>query len=168
MKIEFSANIRDMDPIETEYQGYWFRSRLEARWAVFFEEMGLDWSYEVQGFNLSGDRGEKSTCYLPDFYIQNVKTPWEESIAIWLEVKGVMKKKDKETCKALAIESQHPVLLVQGDPADEHITLYRKHTPVQEVKFTACRKGIRVVKSRTSQPSKALVKAQKAARSERF
>ena len=27
-------------PIETHYNGYRFRSRLEARWAVFFEAMG--------------------------------------------------------------------------------------------------------------------------------
>jgi hypothetical protein len=27
-------------PLETLYNGYRFRSRLEARWAVFFEAMG--------------------------------------------------------------------------------------------------------------------------------
>ena len=28
-------------PIETQYHGYRFRSRLEARWAVFFDVMGI-------------------------------------------------------------------------------------------------------------------------------
>ena len=46
----------NLTPIETVYKGYKFRSRLEARWAVFFEEMGLDWSYEVEGFNLPSGR----------------------------------------------------------------------------------------------------------------
>lgn len=50
--------------IETKYKGYRFRSRLEARWAVFFDEMGLDWAYEPQGFDL-GELG----WYLPDFVI---------------------------------------------------------------------------------------------------
>jgi nucleoside 2-deoxyribosyltransferase len=51
-------------PIETFYQGYRFRSRLEARWAVFFDELGLKWSYEVQGFDIGGER------YLPDFVLE--------------------------------------------------------------------------------------------------
>jgi hypothetical protein len=39
-------------PIETHYKGYRFRSRLEARWAVFFDELGLRWEYEREGFDL--------------------------------------------------------------------------------------------------------------------
>lgn len=30
-------------PIETKYKGYRFRSRLEARWAVFFDALGISW-----------------------------------------------------------------------------------------------------------------------------
>ena len=30
--------------IPTEYKGYRFRSRLEARWAVFFDACGADWA----------------------------------------------------------------------------------------------------------------------------
>lgn len=50
--------------IQTEYNGYKFRSRLEARWAVFFDEAGIDYQYEPEGFYLSD--GSK---YLPDFYL---------------------------------------------------------------------------------------------------
>lgn len=53
-----------MKPIETIYKGYRFRSRLEARWAVFFDALGLKWDYEIEGFEL--DDGSK---YLPDFYL---------------------------------------------------------------------------------------------------
>lgn len=49
--------------IETEYKGYRFRSRLEARWAVFFDNFPLDWWYEPEGFIL-----DDGTMYLPDFY----------------------------------------------------------------------------------------------------
>jgi len=47
--------------IETVYKGYRFRSRLEARWAVFFDTLGLAWEYEPEGFDLDG------LWYLPDF-----------------------------------------------------------------------------------------------------
>ena len=51
--------------IETEYDGYRFRSRLEARWAVFFDALGVDYEYEPEGFELpSGKR------YLPDFRVK--------------------------------------------------------------------------------------------------
>ena len=39
-------------PIETVYKGYRFRSRLEARWAVFFDALDIEWYYEPEkGFN---------------------------------------------------------------------------------------------------------------------
>lgn len=49
--------------IETLYKGYRFRSRLEARWAVFFDAVGADWKYEVEGYQLP------SGWYLPDFIV---------------------------------------------------------------------------------------------------
>lgn len=61
--------------IETRYNGYRFRSRLEARWAVFMDTLGVRYEYEVQGFNMNG------LAYLPDFYLPDLNS--------WLEVKGV-------------------------------------------------------------------------------
>jgi hypothetical protein len=52
-------------PIETIYKGYRFRSRLEARWAVFFDALGIEWEYEPEGFEF-----EDGTRYLPDFVIK--------------------------------------------------------------------------------------------------
>lgn len=54
--------------IDTEYKGYSFRSRLEARWAVFFESMGIEWDYENEGFET--DAG----WYLPDFFLPSHRT----------------------------------------------------------------------------------------------
>lgn len=61
-------------PLETRYAGCRFRSRLEARWAVFFNSLEIPWQYEPQGFQI----GEEA--YLPDFYLPQSKT--------WVEVKG--------------------------------------------------------------------------------
>lgn len=52
-------------PLETRYAGYRFRSRIEARWAVFFTRLGIDWHYEPQGFKV----GPAQLPYLPDFYL---------------------------------------------------------------------------------------------------
>lgn len=37
----YSSVSNDIKAIETEYDGHRFRSRLEARWAVFFNAVGL-------------------------------------------------------------------------------------------------------------------------------
>lgn len=66
-----------LKPIETKYKGYRFRSRLEARWAVFFDLLGLQWEYEPEGFVLPSGQP-----YLPDF---RVYTPQGQHI--WYEVK---------------------------------------------------------------------------------
>lgn len=55
-----------MKAIETEYKGILFRSRLEARWAIFFDAFKLNWTYEPDCFVLSN--GQK---YTPDFYISD-------------------------------------------------------------------------------------------------
>lgn len=65
-------------PIETVYVGYRFRSRLEARWAIFFDTLGLRWEYEAEGFDLG--HGYK---YLPDF--------WLPELDCWIEIKPIMR-----------------------------------------------------------------------------
>lgn len=61
-------------PIETVYQGYKFRSRLEARWAVFFDVLGIRYEYEKEGFDLGADG-----WYLPDFWLPDFNR--------WVEIK---------------------------------------------------------------------------------
>lgn len=65
-------------PIETHYAGYRFRSRLEARWAVFFDYLNIPWDYEPQGYLIDGKP------YLPDFLLYP-----NTDRAFWFEVKGV-------------------------------------------------------------------------------
>ncbi len=49
--------------LPTTYEGVQFRSRIEARWAVFFDHLGVRWDYEPEGFALP------SGNYLPDFWL---------------------------------------------------------------------------------------------------
>lgn len=80
-----------MKAIETEYKGYKFRSRLEARWAVFFDACGVKWEYEPEGFDL-GD----GIYYLPDFLLHDVflRSPRYNKTDLYVEVKGQMTAED--------------------------------------------------------------------------
>ena len=94
--------------IETRYKGYRFRSRLEARWAVFFDYLGIEWQYEPEGYDL-GDAGK----YLPDFYLPGVDGGY------WLEVKGDKQAADSNALwkmAALCGVTDKRGLLVYGEP----------------------------------------------------
>jgi len=54
-------------PIATRYGNNFFRSRLEARWGIFFDELGIQFSYELEGYEINA-----SERYLPDFYLPKV------------------------------------------------------------------------------------------------
>lgn len=69
-----------MKAIETVYKGYKFRSRLEARWAVFFDSLGIKYEYEAQGYECEIGSNEHLFRYLPDFYLVDQN--------IFVEVKG--------------------------------------------------------------------------------
>ena len=45
------AGEQDMKAIETVYHGYEFRSRIEARWAVVFDTLDLEWEYEPESYD---------------------------------------------------------------------------------------------------------------------
>lgn len=53
-----------MESLETEYNDILFRSRLEARWAILFDSLNLEWVYEPECYILSNQKK-----YTPDFYI---------------------------------------------------------------------------------------------------
>ncbi len=95
--------------IETHYNGYRFRSRLEARWAVFFDHLGTQYEYEPEGFQLSD-----GTRYLPDFRIQTIKRP------VYIEVKGQHPGQDymQMLCRFSA-EIRNSVAVLIGTPGDE-------------------------------------------------
>ena len=58
----WEEDMKDIKPVETLYAGVRFRSRLEARWAVFFTAAGIPWEYEPERYALSDGR-----WYIPDF-----------------------------------------------------------------------------------------------------
>ena len=102
-----------MKAIETRYSGYRFRSRLEARWAVFFDACNYNWEYEPEGFDLGG-----GVYYLPDFKIHGKDENGDFNI-FWIEVKpDNLMLSEKETTKMHAFESmvwEHKICSGYGD-----------------------------------------------------
>ena len=93
--------------IETSYKGYRFRSRLEARWAVFFDALGIKWEYEPEGFELPSGR------YLPDFFLPGFSHPK----GMFVEVKPVLPSELENTkARELAELSRCHVLMAVGTP----------------------------------------------------
>jgi hypothetical protein len=100
-----------MNVIETEYKGCRFRSRLEARWAVFFHALNLTWEYEAEGFILPNN-----DKYLPDF--------WLPEMECFFEVKGSTPT-DSERYKAfhLSTGSKKLVAITSGLMAVEELVV---------------------------------------------
>ena len=97
-----------ISPIQTSYRGYKFRSRLEARWAVFFTALGLQWTYEPEGFVLPN-----GVHYLPDFLVTS-----PTGLKQWYEIKpeGVTTDPKFEAFKKALSDKPDHIGLLSGDP----------------------------------------------------
>lgn len=89
--------------IETRAYGCRFRSRLEARWAVFMTEAGFSWEYEPEGAELEAGR------YLCDFRVTG-----PTGVTVWLEVKPVVDDHDDPRWAELARVSGMMLFTVRG------------------------------------------------------
>jgi hypothetical protein len=70
-----------MQAIDTFYNGNYYRSRLEARWAVFFDAMKIKYQYEPEGFKSIG------SYYLPDFFLPEVTCRSNPKTGVYIEIK---------------------------------------------------------------------------------
>jgi hypothetical protein len=90
--------------IETVYKGYRFRSRLEARWAVYLDAIPAEWQYEAEGYE-----NEDGVRYLPDFYLPGY--------GVYLEIKGRHPSEvEKQKMRMLGWHGPHPVFCFVGSP----------------------------------------------------
>lgn len=111
----------DMKAIPTEYRGYLFRSRLEARWAVFLDALDIRWEYEPEGLILSN-----GTYYLPDFYLIDFH--------LYFEVKRKGLRWTEEGREAIRKISDGMYsdtwagLICFGDPMDDELIIFCQET----------------------------------------
>ena len=104
--------------IETKYNGYRFRSRLEARWAVFFDSLRIEYEYEKEGYELPSGR------YLPDFWLpyhpQTYQGTHYPGSGEWIEIKGCAPtERETQLAAELAKHTLHSVNLIVGSPKGE-------------------------------------------------
>ncbi len=98
-------------PIPTRWQGITYRSRTEARWAVFFDALGVEATYEPETFNLDG------AWYLPDFFILS----WN----LYVEVKPQRATEfERSRCGRLAALTERPVFMALGSPGERSGNLF--------------------------------------------
>lgn len=93
-----------------------FRSRTEARWAVFMTELGVEWHYEYEGFALP------SGYYLPDFWLPKTDG------GCFVEVKGqdltwIRGDPEVRILQELAEETKRNLFLFVGTPAEYQLSL---------------------------------------------
>lgn len=100
-----------INPIETRYAGCRFRSRLEARWAVLLDTLGVRWDYEPEGYALNGG------AYLPDFRLPEVCA--SGGTGVWFEVKPDEDLPDDPRWSSLCEGSGSSVVVAYGLPRTE-------------------------------------------------
>jgi hypothetical protein len=100
-------------PIETKWNGYLFRSRLEARYGVLFFHMGIKFRYEPEGYHL-GD----GICYLPDFFLpfRPEHCGDHPGAGCFVEIKPISPSdEEREKARRLARATKHQVRVLFGD-----------------------------------------------------
>lgn len=92
-----------MKAIETKYKDILFRSKLEARWAVFYDTLLIPWQYEPETYDLGN-----GVLYCPDFWLPKQKC--------YIEIKGDFPDKDEEEkANILSKESKSNVYIFYED-----------------------------------------------------
>ena len=107
--------------IQTFYNGYHFRSRTEARWAVFFDAIGFGYQYEPEGFVFYV--GNEKVTYLPDFFINDFD--------LYIEIKHENFEKETAYTELMLklLNFDKPVAVLCGPPKNG----IQMHLPVWEI-----------------------------------
>jgi hypothetical protein len=106
--------MKSIKAIDTTYRGYRFRSRLEARWAVFMDAINVRFEYEGEGFAFDG------VAYLPDFFLPDMDC--------FLEIKPT-DPSEEEVRKAelLCEHTGKNVYILVGQPCCPYSEDYQNH-----------------------------------------
>ena len=95
---------RSIVALPTYYGGVKFRSCLEARWAMYFDEINVAWRYEDEGYSL------ECGPYLPDFWLPVAGMHAEVKPDCGFSYLEVLR------CLQLSAMTGHPMMLLDGPP----------------------------------------------------
>ena len=92
--------------IPTTYKNIQFRSRLEAKWAAFFDLLGWKWQYEPVDLN----------GYIPDFVLEGV-----ESVLVEIKPAMSLTELESHTTKLDAIDWSSEIILLGTRPFESNL-----------------------------------------------
>lgn len=118
----------ELAPLETRYGGCRFRSRTEARWAVFFDALGVPWEYEPEAYPTSLGN------YLPDFRLRGgpfAEVKPDSDDRTWLP-----------KVEAFAKEHRQEVVLLVGQPSGQAYDRIRPDGQTDAVAFKSETPGV--------------------------
>lgn len=118
-------------PVRTLYEGFEFRSQLEAKWAIFFDLCKLEWQYEPhEPFRWEeirttpyGKKVVRDILYKPDFLVKLELSDWIQELPdyfqeAWVEIKFEdTNKTDELQISLLSRDTNKPVIFLIGDPS---------------------------------------------------
>lgn len=97
MSTSMRANV-----VDTIFDGHKFRSRLEARWAVFFKALGVKYEYEKETYSVPAG------AFLPTF--------WLSVEDCFVQIGSTDESHTGQACAELAHLTRRDVLFVVGQP----------------------------------------------------
>jgi hypothetical protein len=136
-------------PKPTWYNNYYFRSKLEAKWAVFFDSMKIRWTYEPEAFVC-----EDKSQYTPDFFLSDAifrnGTKWisgddfdgkdavHEKLnpGIYIEIKPISYDTDEHYEKRIVSSGISPLILLVGDPIEAIIDIHSYHNENKNIQLS--------------------------------
>ena len=102
----------DIKPKTTNYGEILYRSRIEAKWAVFFDSLGVEYEYEPYYEEVGTDHVTYN--YLPDFYLPNQE--------IFLEIKpGIPVELEKRKAAFWCKDIQDIIILFNINPPTDKL-----------------------------------------------
>lgn len=113
----------DLKAKPTFYNGYLFRSKLEAKWAVFLDLLGVPYEYESDAFECADGSQYTPDFYLPKSYLRGKP----HGLGLHLEIKPVDWDEDREYIYRIssAFYDQGNLALLCGDPFDVYCEVNR-------------------------------------------
>lgn len=96
-------------PKPTWYDNYFFRSKLEAKWAVFFDLLKIKWGYEPESFTCDDGSQYTPDFYLPDVYLRKIK-------GVYIEIKPDHFHDSNYTRRIASSLKDGNLVVLYGDP----------------------------------------------------
>ena len=110
-----------MYPKETRYNGEIFRTDLEARWAVFFDSLGIEYEYRPEGIPLSG-----GAVYHPDFFLPCFNCYF--AVRDFMDILTPRGKEAERLIRAGHDSGDWAGIIAFGGPWDQNLHIYCQET----------------------------------------